>query len=422
MINPELDLAILVLFLSSDTYKRYISVLDVYSLSNEGQIIIKSYEEYFKEFPNVNNIDLTDFVPWFFNFNKTLTNIDHTSYKHIFSRFYNIETDKADNVLLGLKYRKLGSKILKTLGVSDLIEDKMCSLKYFDSSKLEENLRKFNETLSFDSDLYTHNVEEVFNSEDENHIESRIRSLNNIIKGYKSDFFYLIVAGTDGGKTAFCISEASYLASMGKKVLFFTNEQSSKMIRQRVYAALLNNKNMNFMDFKNFVINNKDTTQKKYSDLGGNNIEIINVFGKSLDFIKRYADKYSPSLIVLDQVDNLLSGKVLDGSPRPYNDVYKRIRSEIAQVYAPVIGTTQAKNRGKYYDKDTGAELYVQNIGSGDVHWSNVDKQANVDVLIGVGVMNGDHAMRHITVDRNKEGLLGDCYCRLLTNSSRFIE
>jgi len=134
-----------------------------------------------------------------------------------------------------------------------------------------------------------------------------------------------------------------------------------------------------------------------------------------------YCDKLEPKLIILDQIDHLLTGKDSE-SQRPYQRLYMRLREEIAQVYAPVLGTSQTQGGGKYWSKAAQKEVYAENQGAGSSHWSNVDKQANVDVILTLSVMNNDTTMRHIIIDRHKEGLKGDGYCRLQESSSRFID
>lgn len=425
MISADLDLALLALMKNKNIYKQYINLVDKYSLSTEGQEIINGYDKYYSTDDNKElvEVDWIEFTTWFLNKYKLWTQEDQKKYKHIFTKLISVSPTAIDDVITGLRYRKMGMTILNTLGVLEEVSSTPYSLKHFDSYKLEEYLKRFNKLLTSDDEVYSHSVGDIFSPNHKDHIQTPVKSLNSVIKGYRHDFFHLIVAGTDGGKTAFCISSAVEAVSKSEGiVLFFTNEQSCNMIKQRICANIINKKNIEFGLFKDYVMKNNEQCQTMYNDAGGNRIEVINMFGKSLDFIKKYCDKLSPTLIIIDQIDNLLTGKTLDSSPRPYNDIYKRVRSEIAQTYAPVIGTTQAKNRGKYWNQKAFKEEYKENIGSGDVHWSNVDKQANVDVIIGIGVMNNDNSVRHLLIDRHKEGLLGDCYCRLQNNSSRFID
>ena len=417
MINIELDLALLVLFFNKEIYKKYSIFVDMNSIAEEAKVLLNAYEKYFSEYNK--DIDIANFSAWFYN----STVGDTTAYKHILSRLLTVEPPAIESVLDGLRYRKLGLKIIDTLGLKNALADKIVSLKKFDAAKIENIVVSFNKLKSLEEDIYTHELQDIYTADKYEYLPTRLKRLNGIINGWKKDFLHLVVAGTDGGKTAFCCGEAVATARTttdDKPVLFFTNEQSSKMISQRIGSAFLNQNSIQFTKFKKYVSDNVDKCQQKYNELGGNRIEIINIFGKSLNHIKKYCDKFTPSLIIIDQLDNMLTGKTLDASPRPYNDMYKRVRSEIAQVYAPVIGTTQAKNRGMYQDRDTGKWVYKENIGSSDVHWSNVDKQANVDVLIGIGVLNRDTTLRHITIDRHKEGLLGE-FCAILDrNASRY--
>jgi hypothetical protein len=427
MINPELDLMLLVALIDKAIYNKYIHLIDVKALATESQLIIQGYGLWFT---NWEVLDFTKFVPWFFDINR-IPESEKVAYKHLFSRLYKINVDDIGPVINGLRYRKCGETILQKLGVLGDLDDRVVSLGAFDSRYLEKLLIRFNKSLEeSDTDLYTEDFSEIYAEDTTKRIPSSSLALTNIINGYRSDFFYLVIAGYDGGKTAFCISEAVKAVTENfQPVLFFTNEQSSKIIKQRIVSCMLNKDNIPFDRFNLKVIQNKSLAQKKFKDLGGENIKIINIFGKSIDDLKKYCDTYHPVLIIIDQVDNIIKGKSLDGGARPYNDMYKLIRSELAQVYAPVIGTTQAKNGGKYEvweTTDTGKKYrtykYDENIDANCAHWSNVDKQANVDVIIGMSVINRDHTLRKLIVDRNKEGYTGEGYTRLLSNSSKFID
>jgi hypothetical protein len=427
MINPELDLMLLVALMDKRVYDKYIFLIDIHSLASESQLIIKGYGQWHS---TNDTLDLTKFVPWFFEITR-IPETDRVTYKHLFSRLWNIDVADIGPVIQGLKYRKCGEKVLKKLGVLNDLGDRILSLDSFDSHYLEQMLHKFNKGLEkADVDLYTDDFNEIYEEDTSQRIPSSSASLGNIINGYRSDFFYLVIAGYDGGKTAFCVSEAVKAVTENfQPVLFFTNEQSSKIIKQRIVSCMLNKDNIPFDQFNLKVMKNKIIAQKKFKELGGENIKIINIFGKSINDLKKYCDNYHPALIIIDQVDNIINGKSLDGGARPYNDMYKLIRSELAQVYAPVIGTTQAKKGGRYEvweETDTGKKYktfkYDENIDSNCAHWSNVDKQANVDVIIGMSVINRDHTLRKLIVDRNKEGYTGEGYARLLSNSSKFVD
>lgn len=423
MLNPELDLSLLSLMTYKDAYKKYGFLLDHNSLSDEGKEILSGYEKYFLEHKDLDKIDLSQFSVWFFNsFKVALTSAEQTTYKHIFSRLYSIPKEPIENVLSGLRYRKLGSKIIKVLGIEELLNGNLYSLKYFDTHKLENDLKRFNKSLNVEEDLCSHNISVVCAEENNSILLSSIGALNNTIKGYRAQYFHLVVAGTDGGKTALMVSEAVAAAAQIKedeKILYFTNEQSKEEIRQRLYAAFLNKRNIKFDDFIRYIKSHEELAMKKYHEEHGDKIEIISMTGKSLDAIKKYCDKFNTRLILLDQIDHMINNK--EGH-RPYQSMYSRIRSELAQTYAPVIGVTQAKDGGIYYDESERKKKYKQNIDSGQVAWSSYDKQGNVDVLIGVGVMNDDPSVRHFIIDRHKRNLKGDFYARLLYDSSRYID
>jgi hypothetical protein len=415
-INPELDLALLKIFTERDNYYKYLSIVNTQSISDEAKVILEGYEEWYNQKKN-KNIQLKTFVPFFFSsLHSNMDDNDTAYYKSLFSRVHETPVVDTEETI-----KELQKKVLW---------DTLSAIKKdgFDTFKMEDLLLKFNEQrlaeeTNKDEDLYTHDLKTLIKEDKEDFLQWRLDGLNRITEGLDKESFCLVIAGYDSGKTAFVVSEATYMLKQlepNKKVLYFNNEQSNKKIRKRLLAALINQKAIPEENFNKYLRNNIEKVQERYLELRGNHIELINTSGKTLRFIEQKCKQYNPGLIIIDQVDKIIPSKMKNNSPRPYDDIYGKIR-EIAQTYAPVIGVTQANGGGKYWDTIEKTEKYKEWISSSDAFWSNVDKQANTDIIIGIGCSNDIENVRNIKVDRCKHnGGTGKFTCVLKPHVSRF--
>lgn len=426
MINPELDLVLLKLLTNKTLYYKYIGFIDIDSLSDEAKLIIKAYKNWYEIYNE--DCDYKTFTTFFFDkLHANFLQTDREYYRHIFSRILSITQDGVESVLDGLKYRRLGKIVLSHICHDDILQGKDFNLKPFDSLKLEALLNQFNKkSLGNIEEFCTHNLKDIFLPASQQFFKSSLNNINKILGGYDKQFFHLIVGGTDAGKTSFAVNETStILKQIGEndKILYFNNEGPDKSIRKRLVCNLLNKKNLEKHEFDNWILNNVEKAQQEYDKIVCDRIEIIGIKDKNFDYVSNLCTKYSPSLIIIDQLDNLLTSKSVndDRSRRTYQNLYAKAR-QLAEEIAPVLGFTQAKGGGTYINGD-GERKYVEIITKSHVFDSNVDKQANCDTFIGIGVSNSfPNKERIINIDRNKNGDLGMFHCMFKGEVSRFID
>lgn len=422
MINFEFDLAMLKLFLQRTWFEQYSHYIDKKTLSSEAVYIINGYTKWYEE-NSQGDIELVSFIPWFFNnqhadwFTK-----EQTHYKMVFTRISEVEEMPHEEILKGLKYRKLADKVLSAMKLDNLAKSSREVITTFDTLELEETLKKFNSevTAKSDPDLYTWDIEE---SEEQLALEGifnwRLHNLNNLIGPIHKGLCTVCVAGYNVGKSAFAISEMAHFLPqlpLDKTILYFNNEQGEPLLLRRFYAAVLR------WDTDK-VLANLAEAKELFAKAGGDRIKLIHAHGKSLKDIKRYCKKYNPGVILIDQADPLANGVQ---EHRPYYYVYSKLR-ELACEFAPVIAFTQAKSGGRYRDQETGVEMFSPWVGSSDMFFSNVDKQANIDTSFGIGRSGPviSHPTRttviNFNVDKTKTNTVGK-FSAVLTCAQSILE
>ena len=423
MINPELDIGLLAFFRKRENYDRYISYIDLYSLSLVAQNILKGYEKYFTVHDTVDYCHYHTFVPWFFNnCHADFLSDEQDKYRHIFSFIAELKEEDTKDIVMSIRYRELAKNLLTDMNLIESVDPtKVTKIPIFDSIKMEEQLSTFNQNMFKDNIDYTNNsIKLVRTSEiNETIFTWRLQGLQNGIGGLKPQKFVLFAAYQNKGKTAFAASETVNIATQlppNKNVLYFNNEEANEKIIERLYVSALNlnpKRPINISD----IDKNLDKAEQRYVEIMGGDINKIKVFDirelkdyKCRRFIEAQCKKHNAGFIVIDQPDNILSAKT-EENKRPYRDLYQWCRN-LACKYAPVLGLSQVKNP-KMRRKD-GSETIKEWIDESDLHWSSTDKQGTSDLLITMGFSATIDNLRNFWVHRNKGGREGVKFSALL--------
>lgn len=394
MLDPSLDLSLLRVMIARNIYEAGIPLVDIKSLSKEAKIILEGYGEYFTTFSDAKICSFPHFVPWFLStLHANWLNDEVEYYKNIFSNILKLEPIELKSVLSLLRYRNLSSNILKTMNMLDVYQEKVQQISAFDTAKLETLVQEFNNSSAKVDDYYTSDILEARKEEDGlTNLRPRLTGLYKVMGNWKRRFM-LVVAGRDSGKTAFSISEACNALknfTNSENVLYFNNEQANSDLLDRFYTCLLN-KEMSDLE------TNLDKAKEDYVLSRGTRIKLFDIDNKNLDYIEQKCRQYNPGFIVIDQIDALLPAKDRENVLK-YAELYGRLR-KLSHRYAPLIGCTQAKLGGMVA---AGSEIRQEWISGSSAHGSNVDKQANTDITIGIGRSNRDPWQCNFNIDRMK--------------------
>ncbi|MCI0560480.1 MAG: hypothetical protein MN733_18490, partial [Nitrososphaera sp.] len=138
------------------------------------------------------------------------------------------------------------------------------------------------------------------------------------------------------------------------------------------------------------------TYTKRFGEMLGDHFLLFDRALLSRSDIEQVAAKYSPSLIIIDQIDKVHGFKA-DRNDLELGEIYIWARG-LAKEYCPVIGVTQADGSGEGIKW-----LTMANVAN-----AKTSKQAEADWILGVGKQSieGYDSARYFHISKNK--LFGD--------------
>lgn len=386
MHDELLDLDLLRIFKSRKNYEKYAQFIDSSLLSQEVNIILKGYEEYYKV--HEGDIKFSTFVPWFINtLHRNWLPDEVKYYKMICKHVIEIPARDLEATLLGFKEKKLWHDLEKAKE-SD-----------FDTATMEELIISYNKNLNQTTNTIKYITLDEALSDDvlANCLHWALPSTEYYWGPIKSGQFYLIAATTHTGKSSFVINEACNIVKQldGKNLLYFNNERSERSIYERFLCTL-------FKKPLESIHKNKDKVRslflKKYPN------EPIKIFsarndGKSRKEIETACAAHNPGAIIIDQIDKLLF-KSETSLRRPYEGVYAWARNLAVKYDVPVFGVTQY---GVKKDQQ-GNEIMDSKMTQHGTFDATIDKASNTDFLLGIQNVQNNDRLKRIYLIRAKEG------------------
>lgn len=218
----------------------------------------------------------------------------------------------------------------------------------------------------------------------------RLNTMNKTLGSLRKGDFGFIYARPETGKTTFLASEVTHMAQQAKEVglgtvLWFNNEEQGEKVMRRCFQAV-------FGITKEELYTNYPHYKAEYEKTMEHHLRIFDSASISKQDVERLCKKYSPSLILFDQID-----KIKWPDSERYDLKMKAIYAwarELAKTYAPFIGICQAGGtaEGKKY------------LNMNDVDSSHTAKQGEADFMIGIGKTNndGEEFQRFISLAKNK--------------------
>ena len=194
------------------------------------------------------------------------------------------------------------------------------------------------------------------------------------------------MARVETGKTAFVLSESSYMAEQADGyTLFLNNEEAGDAVMWRFYQACLG-------ATREQVLANLPKAKELFQKRIGQKLLFKDSARIHAKWVEKACEKYKPKLIVVDQIDKI-HGFQNDREDLRLGAIYQFFR-EIAKEYAPVIGVTQANGEGA-----NTKWLTMEHMSN-----SKTSKPAELDWLLGIGKLNdpGYENIRFMNIDKNK--------------------
>jgi hypothetical protein len=356
------------------------------------QGIYRSLETFYRSYPDVNDISLSDLSNLFFSSRPK----DRDFYVALFDNLQTLESN--DLTVLQLCRALQESKLLRAVALTayDAAEGKEKEKERL--SELLEQLRKLQEDSHGAPDDEYEFVTDDLDALLDRQVSTpglrwRLNSLNRNLGSLRKGNFGFIFARPETGKTTLLTSEVSHMAEQVKDddgpILHLNNEQEGDIVQLYYYRSVLG------WSLEQILANRKKARDMFMEKTRGK-ILVYDRAQISKRDVEKLCERYKPSLLIYDQIDKI-TGFSNDREDLRLGAIYQWGR-ELAKTYCPSIGVCQADGTGE------GQRWLTM----GNVANAKTSKQAEADWILGIGKVNdpGYEKLRFMHLSKNK--LLGD--------------
>lgn len=367
---------------SRDSYNQLAPALSDDDFSTEGALLVQNISDYYDKDPEAESVD-PELL--FSKVKRSLSNPKHVDlFKKIIDNIKNVSTPNVVEEFISLKKRNVGLKLAAALS-DGTDQDRIDSL--FE----EYNRFSIQEEADSDETYQGADVSSIIKDmQPDNLIKILPRELNRRIDGgAQKGNHILIVARPDEGKTMTAINMIRGFVKQGLKVAYCGNEDPIKQIMVRSVGCLAN---MGKFD----IYKDPKKAQEVAVGEGYNNIIFKSLSPGTFREIHQVVDKYSPDVVVIDQLRNMHVGT--DNMVERLERAAIQARNLAKSKQVLVVSVTQAG------DSASGKPVLTMS----DVDSSKTGLPGQIDLMIGVGSTQEqkDNGMRTISLGKNK--LSGD--------------
>ena len=220
-------------------------------------------------------------------------------------------------------------------------------------------------------------------------------SLNNAVDGgVPKETHILVFALTEVGKSLVVINMSYGFLKQGLKVLYIENEDPTVNTQMRFVNRFTG---MNKWE----VVKNPNKAEELLEEAGcWNNLIISPQWPGSISKIRRLIDKVEPDVVVVNQLHNLLSKNA--NKVEKLEELAVGMRTLIKEYGLIGVSVTQAADSARN----------KLELNDGDVYYSNVAIQSQIDLMIGIGTNE--------TTTHNGQRMLSLCKNKISGNHSSF--
>lgn len=364
-----------------DNYVEYRNYIKREEFSKEFHPLLKTLDDYYKN--NNGDLSLDDYYNLFFADNRHELDL----YKQIFQALETKqELESTRKLLESFKTQRLAEEI--SIAAYEVAEGKK-SLDHLKELTSQLDSPAIEEELSFVTDDVDAVMDGAYKVPG---LRWRLKWLNESLGSLRKGNFGFIFARPETGKTAFVVSEATFMCSQLKPedgpVLHFNNEEVGLNVQARIFMAALGATSAQINE-------HRARAKEKYFEITKGKYKLVDGTFTKWD-IEKYCEKYKPSLIIIDQLDKV-DGFKADRHDLQLGEIYIWARN-LAKKFCPVIGVCQADGTAEGREFLTMAE--VAN--------SKTSKSAEADWIVGIGLKTeaGYEHVRYLSIPKNK--LVGD--------------
>lgn len=398
----SLDISVLRVLKYRDRWERIAASVPARAVDNKTVIVMKDFGKFFKEFPDMQQVDFDKFKVMFRLWHPQLKEDVLTIYDEWFRQ---IKEDEPENIERGLMKRLM--EAATAFDMANMIA------KYNDGDEvdLRSSLMSFLDSYdtlvgrTLKSPQVLDPIEDLLN-EEENHFGLSFRwpCLQRSMKPLREGDFVILAGRPDKGKTTALTDNLTHMAAQidnlwpGEKrsILWFNNEGPGKRIVTRAFQSALNATTEDLVKY-----NQEGTIRKRYIEaLGGRGgaLRIFDVHDMWNHEVEDIIRQHNPAMLVFDMLDNVrFGGDIGNGGQRTdqiLEAMYQWGRVRGVKYGCPVIATSQISADGDGLQYPTLSMLKDSKTG----------KQGACDAIITIGAVN-DQALersRYIGCTKNK--------------------
>ena len=407
----SLDITTLRLLKYRDRYDRLRRSVPKGALAPLTTDLLNDFGVFFREFSDAKRIDHGPFITWYRGFRHPNMKDDNFAlYSTIIAKSME---DIAPELEAGLMERLVAADTASV--VTGLIE----KWNNGDEIDLYKELRNSVERFEQQVDRKVKNpqvldpIEDLLKAEEnDTGLHWRLPCLNRHIKPLRAGDFVIIAARPDKGKTTFCASELTYMASQvdalypgeNRSILWFNNEGPGKKIVMRNFQAALAATTEDLVKLSNTPSLDPKWKTKVREDyataLGGRPgvLRIFDIHDMWNHEVEDIMKMHKPALVLFDMVDNIKFGGDTNNNGQRTDQLleamYQWARLMGVKHDCSVLATSQISADGDGVSYPTLPQLKDSKTG----------KQGAADLIITLGALNDPvlENSRYIGTTKNK--------------------
>jgi hypothetical protein len=387
MMDQNIELYILKLFLTHDFSKRYSGFLRQSYISDNNKLLGSLFQAvslFHDKYPD-KTLSGTDLQVWYLSLYPALPKTERDLLEKLCKNLDSLEV----NPDLAESYVKAHLERVKATEIAQVAVDVAQGKKSFQdlATSLQGITVEEVKQDEFVTDDLGALLDQTFKTPG---LRWRLKTLNQMLGSLRKGDFGFIFKRPETGGTTLIASEATYMASQtDNPILWVNNEEQGSKVKLRCYEAF-------FGQPLKTLVNDWEFYKKDYQSKLGGRIKLFDKAFVHRKDVERLAKDIRPSLIIFDQIDKI-KGFEGDRYDLEMKQTYQWSR-ELAKEYGPVIGICQASASAEN----------KQWLTMDDVDSSKTAKQGEADWMLGIGKQHkeGMENVRYFSIVKNK--LIGD--------------
>ena len=366
-----------------ETFNLVDSVVNESDFSDKAWIIYKQIRSFYETDSEAQSVDLDTLHSTF----------EHNYERHAkeFSDYLNglgkVSVPNMKKTLLDFKAHAAGIRLANSL-LSDDPKQEQVLQEYLDIKGLkEEDLAQEVISPSVHDLLYAFSTENL--------ISLSPPMLNERVGGgVPRGTNVLIFAPPESGKTLFSVNLTGGFLESGYKVVYIGNEEAAGLVVMRVFNRLTDMT-------KEEILNDPDLAEMVAANNGYQNFVFAALSPGSLSDVRRLIERHKPDVVIVDQLRNM-SAPISD-SVAKMDYLTTGMRNLCKQYGVVGVSLTQGAESAQ-------GKLVLE---LGDVYYSKVAAQGNVDLMCGIG--------KNDEYDRTNRRMISICKNKLTGNHDPFV-